>query len=55
MHTLRGRQVQTARGISSYLHRESYRGCLLQTETVTERQAAAYRERETERDMQKQI
>ena len=45
MHTLRERDVQTATGSSSYLQTESYRGCLLQTDTVTERQAAAYRER----------
>ena len=55
MHTLRERDVQTATGSSSYLQTESYRGCLLQTDTVTERQAAAYIERDTDRDRQKQM
>ena len=50
MHTLREREVQTATGSSSYLQTESYRGCLLQTDTVTERQAAAEREILTETD-----
>ena len=55
MHTLREREVQTATGSSSYLQTESYRGCLLHTDTVTERQAAACRERDTDRDRQKQM
>ena len=55
MPTLREREVQTATGSSSYLHTESYRGCLLHTDTVTERQAAACRERDTDRDRQKQM
>ena len=50
MHTLREREVQAATGSSSNLQTESYRGCLLQADRVTERQAAAEREILTETD-----